>query len=302
MAVNTQGNEGDEVIFDIMRESSIGHLSNLQAAKKRNCNMDLNLKGRKVLITGAGDGIGRAFAIEFAKMGAQVAGCARSQDRLTSLSKEIEGNGHLFYPTDLTKLEEVQTFHDKVMETLGGLDVLINNAGSILKLGGFFDVTDQDWQDSFNINLLSAVRLSRLFIPALKQSNTPRIINISSIAASRPGDMFPHYNAMKAALSNFTVSLAQTLAADKILVNSVSPGPVWTRSWQQEVDLASKDSDKNPNDIKEEIKTQIGQGVPLKRMGLPEDISGIVLFLASDNASWITGSNFTVDGGVTLSP
>ena len=264
--------------------------------------MDLNLQGRKVLITGAGDGIGRALALEFAEMGAYVAGCARSQDRLTSLSEEIKGKGHLFCPIDLTRPEEIQTFHDNVMETLGGLDVLINNAGSILKLGDFFAVTDQDWQDSFNINLMPVVRLSRLFIPALKNSNAPRIINISSIAGSRPGDMFPHYSAMKAALSNFTVSLAQTLAGEKILVNSVSPGPVWTRSWQQEVDLASQNSDKNPGDIKEEIKAQTAQGVPLKRMGLPDDIAGIVLFLASDRSSWITGSNFTVDGGVTMNP
>lgn len=264
--------------------------------------MDLNLAGRKVLITGAGDGIGRTLALEFAEMGAQVAGCARSEDRLTSLSKEIAGKGHLFYPTDLTKPEAIQAFHDKVVETLGGLDVLINNAGSIIKLAGFFDVTDEDWQDSFNLNLMSAVRLSRLFVPALKHSGAPRIINISSIAGSRPGDVFPHYSAMKAALSNFTVSLAQTLAPEKILVNSVSPGPVWTRSWQQEVDLASKNSDKNPGDIAEEIKTGTAQSVLLKRMGMPEDISGIVLFLASDRSSWITGSNFTVDGGVNLSP
>ncbi len=264
--------------------------------------MDLNLEGRKVLITGAGDGIGRALALEFAEMGAHVAGCARSEDRLTSLSREIEGKGHLFFPTDLTKPKEIQTFHDQVMETLGGLDVLINNAGSILKLGGFFDVTDQDWQDSFNINLMPVVRLSRLFIPTLKHSGTPRIINISSIAGSRPGEVFPHYSAMKAALSNFTVSLAQTLAPEKILVNSVSPGPVWTRSWQQEAALASENSDKSPSDIAEEIQTQTAQSVLLKRMGMPEDISGIVLFLASDRSSWITGSNFTVDGGVNLSP
>jgi 3-oxoacyl-[acyl-carrier protein] reductase len=262
--------------------------------------MDLNLQGRKVLITGAGDGIGRALALEFAEMGAHVAGCARSQDRLASLSLEIKGKGHLFCPTDLTRQEEIQTFHANVMEAFGGLDVLINNAGSILKLGDFFAVTDQDWQDSFNINLMPVVRLSRLFIPALKKSNAPRIINISSIAGSRPSEMYPHYSAMKAALSNFTVSLAQTLAGDKILVNSVSPGPVWTRSWQQEVDLASKDPGKNPSEIEEDIKAQTARGVPLKRMGLPEDIAGIVLFLASDRSSWITGSNFTVDGGVTL--
>jgi len=264
--------------------------------------MELNLQGRKVLITGAGDGIGRTLALEFAEMGAHVAGCARSQDRLTSLSREIEGKGHLFCPTDLTQPKEVQKFHDNVMETLGGLDVLINNAGSIIKLGGFFDVTDEDWQDSFNINLMPAVRLSRLFIPTLKHSGAPRIINISSIAGSRPGDVFPHYSAMKAALSNFTVSLAQTLAPEKILVNSVSPGPVWTRSWQQEAALASENSEKDLHDIAKEIKTGTAQSILLKRMGMPEDISGIVLFLASDRSSWITGSNFTVDGGVNLNP
>ena len=264
--------------------------------------MELNLQGRKVLVTGAGDGIGRTLALEFAEMGAHVAGCARSQDRLTSLSREIKGKGHVFCPIDLTKPDEVQKFHDTVMETFGGLDVLINNAGSIIKLGDFFDVTDQDWQDSFNINLMSAVRLSRFFVPALKHSEAPRIINISSITGSRPGDIFPHYSAMKAALSNFTVSLAQTLAAEKILVNSVSPGPVWTRSWEQEAALVSENSEKNLSDVIEEIKTGTAQGVLLKRMGMPEDLSGIVLFLASDCSSWITGSNFIVDGGVTLNP
>ena len=264
--------------------------------------MDLNLQGRKVLITGAGDGIGRTLAMNFAEMGAHVAGCARSEDRLGSLSREIEGRGHFFHPADLTRPQDIQTFHHQVMEALGGLDVLINNAGSIIKMGGFFDVTDEDWQDSFNVNLMPAVRLSRLFIPTLKHSGAPRIINISSIAGSRPGDVFPHYSAMKAALSNFTVSLAQTLAPENILVNSVSPGPVWTRSWEQEAALASKNSGKKLHDVAEDIKTQTAQNVLLKRMGMPEDISGIVMFLASDHSSWITGSNFTVDGGVNLNP
>jgi 3-oxoacyl-[acyl-carrier protein] reductase len=264
--------------------------------------MDFNLEGRKILITGAGDGIGRTLALDFAEMGAHIAGCARSEDRLNSLAKEIEGKGHFFYPADLTRPPDIQTFHDKVMEAFGGLDVLINNAGSIIKMGNFFEATDEDWQNSFAVNLMSAVRLSRLFIPTLKHSGAPRIINISSIAGSRPGEIFPHYSAIKAGLSNFTVSLAQTLAPEKILVNSVSPGPVWTRSWEKEAELASKNSDKSSNDVAEEIKTQTAQSVLLKRMGMPEDVTGIVLFLASDLSSWITGSNFTVDGGVNLSP
>ncbi len=264
--------------------------------------MDLDLEGRKVLITGAGDGIGRTLAFDFARMGAHVAGCARSEDRLTSLSREIEGKGHFFSPADLTQPEDIQSFHDGVMDAFGGLDVLVNNAGSILKMGGFFDVTDADWEDSFAINLMPAVRLSRLFIPTLKHSGAPRIINISSIAGSRPGEVFPHYSAMKAALSNLTVSLAQTLGPEKILVNSVSPGPVWTRSWESEAKAMSRQSGKKLHDVEEEIKAQTAESVLLKRMGMPEDVSGIVLFLASDHASWITGTNFAVDGGVTLNP
>ncbi|MEE8205495.1 MAG: SDR family oxidoreductase, partial [Nitrospinaceae bacterium] len=163
-------------------------------------------------------------------------------------------------------------------------------------------LTDQDWRESFEINLLPAVRLCRMFIPTLKHSGAPRIINISSIAGSRPGDIFPHYSAMKAGLSNLTVSLAQTLAEDHILVNSVSPGPVWSRSWENEAQEVAKQTGKPLHKVEEEIKSGTEATVPLKRMGMPEDVTGLVLFLASDHASWITATNFTVDGGITQDP
>ena len=128
--------------------------------------------------------------------------------------------------------------------------MLINNVGAILKLANFFELTDQDWEDSFQINLMSAVRLTRLCIPSLKQSTCSRIINISSIAAGNPQEVFPHYSAMKAGLSNFTVSLAQTLAADKILVNSISPGPVWSKSWEDEAQNSSSPEQAKKEDRK----------------------------------------------------
>ena len=260
--------------------------------------MGSNLNSRKVIITGAGDGIGRTLALAFAKEGAQVAACARSQDRLDSLSEEMQGTGHICFSADLGKVEGVEAFYESAMKELRQVDVLINNVGAILKLADFFELTDQDWEDSFQINLMSAVRLSRHCIPSLKQSACARIINISSIAAASPQDVFPHYSAMKAGLSNFTVSLAQTLAADKILVNSISPGPVWSKSWDNE----TQNSDSSPEQAKKEIMEQTGATIPLKRMGMPEDLTGLALFLASDQSGWITATNFSVDGGLTRNP
>ena len=253
-----------------------------------------------MIITGAGDGIGRALALAFAKEGALVAVCARSQDRLDSLSGEIESAGHLFISADLGKVEGVEAFHESVMKQLGQVDVLINNVGAILKLANFFELTDQDWEDSFQINLMSAVRLTRLCIPSLKQSTCARIINISSIAAASPKEFFPHYSAMKAGLSNFTVSLAQTLAPDQIRVNSISPGPVWSKSWE---DVAREQSNGSSlEQTRKEIMEQTGKTIPLNRMGMPEDLTGLALFLASDQSAWITATNFTVDGGLTRNP
>ncbi|MGV7221056.1 MAG: SDR family NAD(P)-dependent oxidoreductase [Nitrospinales bacterium] len=264
--------------------------------------MEINLKDRKVVITGVGDGIGRELALSFSRSGAQVAGCSRNEERLISLSKEIEGKNHLFLPTDLTKMEEIQKFHDKTLASFGNLDILVNNVGSVLKLKNFFELSDQDWLDSFNINLMAGVRLARLFTPSLKKSKAGRIINISSIAGSRPGEIFPHYSAMKAGLSNFTVSLANTLASDNITVNTVSPGPVWSQSWEKEAEETSKTSGESIGIVSEEIRSSTSQAVPLKRMGVPDDVTGIVLFLASDHASWITAANFPVDGGITQDP
>jgi len=264
--------------------------------------MDFNLKDRKVLITGVGDGIGRALALDFGEAGAHVAGCARSEPRLHALATEIDGDHHLFRPVDVTQEDQLKAFHDELLEELGGLDVLINNVGAIGKLGTFFDLTDEDWEDSYRTNLLPAVRLCRMFLPTLKHSGAPRIINISSIAGSRPTEIFPHYSAMKAALSNLTVSLAQTLAEDHILVNSISPGPVWTRSWEQEAEQVAKSTGKPLHKAVEEIQKGTAQSVPLKRMGVPEDVVGLALFLASDRASWITATNFAVDGGILKNP
>ncbi|MBI4385162.1 MAG: SDR family oxidoreductase [Nitrospinae bacterium] len=264
--------------------------------------MDFNLKDRRVAVTGAGDGIGRAIAQAFASAGARVAGCARNEDRLQDLARAIDGKGHLFAPADVRKVEDIQAFHGKIMETFGGVDVLVNNVGSILKTANFLELSDDDWLESFQTNLMTAVRTTRAFIPALKNSGSPRIVNVSSIAARGPGERFPHYSAMKAALSNLTVSLAKTLAPDNILVNSVSPGPVWTRSWEVEAQEMARKSGVETRTAQDLLKAEAGQATLLKRIGIPEDVAGTVLFLASDHSRWITAANFTADGGMTGDP
>ena len=259
------------------------------------------MKNRKVILTGAAHGIGRALALAFAKEGAQVAGCSRGWEGLECLSKEMEGSGHVFFAADLSKPKGVEEFFNEFQRVFNGIDVLINNVGAVLKLANFFEVSDEDWENSFQVNLMSAVRLSRLSIPELKKSSCPRIINISSIAASHPQDIFPHYNAMKAALSNLTVSLAQTLAENGICVNSISPGPVWSRSWEQEAE-SQENAGSSIEGVKKNIMDQVGKNIPLNRMGVPEDLTGLALFLASEQSSWITASNFVVDGGLTRNP
>ncbi|KMP11024.1 3-oxoacyl-ACP reductase [Candidatus Nitromaritima sp. SCGC AAA799-C22] len=264
--------------------------------------MEIDLKNRKVVVTGAGDGIGRSLALAFGEAGARVAGCARSGDRLHSVEKEIDGKGHHFSTADFSKSEDIRSFHDKTIEALGGVDVLINNVGSVQKLAGFFDLTDEDWQEAFDVNLMSAVRACRTFTPSLKQSAAPRIINIASVAAARPGDVFPHYSAAKAGLCNLTVSLARALADDRVLVNSISPGPVWSRSWEEEARQTAERTGGDRGKIADEIRSSTGETLLLKRMGVPEDVTGLALFLASDLSRWITASNFTVDGGFTQDP
>jgi len=262
--------------------------------------VDLKLVGKKIVITGAGDGIGKELALRFAQEGAVVSVCARTKEKLLSLESEITGSGHVFVPCDLTNIRDLNFFYEETLKAFNGLDVLINNVGGICKLAGFHDLDDNDWIQSFDLNLMPSIRLTRLFFPNLKVSQSPSIINISSIAAIKPTEIFPHYSAMKAAFSNLTCSLAQTFAPDKVRVNAVSPGPVWSGSWEKEAQAAAQNSGKDPSAIKEEIRNETAQTVLLKRMGEPKDVAGLVLFLASDLANWITATNFTVDGGLLL--
>ena len=164
-------------------------------------------------------------------------------------------------------------------------------------MAGFWGLDDADWLESYNLNVMGAVRFTRLAVPLLRESKTPRIINVTSISALQPGTYNPHYAAAKAALLNLSKYLSNILVEDGILVNSVCPGPVYSDSWDRNVERLAEERGISVDDSRAAIDREEAAKIPLKRIGEGRDVAGLVVFLASDEASWITGSCFHVDGG-----
>ncbi|MDH5526381.1 MAG: SDR family oxidoreductase [Nitrospirota bacterium] len=259
--------------------------------------MDLKTQ---VLVTGASRGIGLAVSRAFAVAGARVWVCARPSSALDDAVASLSGLGGKARPLpgDLTG-EGMDALLEPVSRQ-GRLDVLVHNVGDVGPFAPFMEGGDRVWRDSLEINLMAAVRLTRLALPLLRASAGGRILFIGSTGARRPTGRWPHYSAAKAALLNFSQSLAVELAPEGITVNTVSPGPVWTQSWEREAaELAARESIPVAG-VRQRLRNGAAARVPLGRIGEPEDVAGICLFLASPAASWITGADIPVDGGLGL--
>ena len=261
--------------------------------------MELELKGRVAIVTGSSKGIGKAIALSLAAEGAHVAICAREKDPLLLLQKEIEGRGGsvVAIPADVTKAESIQKIISQTIDRFGKLDILINNVGGVKKFGGFFELTDNEWKEAFELNVMTVVSFIRQSMPWLKKSISPRVINISSISGVEPGFSNPHYNITKAAIINMSKHLANVLVKDKILVNVVCPGPVHSSSWSNNVQNIAENRNIPYEKAWEEFEEQESAKIPIGRVGEGSDISDLVVFLSSDKASWITGSCFHINGG-----
>ncbi len=258
-----------------------------------------DLAGRVALVTGGSRGIGLAVARLLGRRAAKVAICARnSQDLLAARSSfEREQIEFLCIEADLIRPDAAKDAVARIHGQWNRLDILVNNCGGLLAKGQFLDLTDEDWLEAFNLNLMTAVRCCREAIPYLRRSPNARIVNISSLTALQPGVFNPHYAACKAALSSLSKYLSRTLAADGILVNTVSPGIIHTEGWDSY--LQEKAADQGAD--LETVSSQEGQRaiaqIPIGRLGTPPDVANLVAFLASDEASYITGADFIVDGG-----
>jgi 3-oxoacyl-[acyl-carrier protein] reductase len=261
--------------------------------------MDLGLKGKVALITGGSKGLGRAIAEEFAKEGADVSICARSRPDLDKAGDELRGYGGRVHttPADVANASAVSTVIDGAVRELGRIDILVNNAGDAW-LSHALNTTDEEWRYCLDINLMSAVRFIRGVVPHMRKQGGGRIINLSTVSAHTPLQAMHDYSSAKAGLLAFSKSAAFELAPDNILVNCVCPALIHSPLWEKLADSAIGLFGASRDEVYQNLANQF---VPLKRFGNAREVSGLIAFLASDQASFITGSRFDVDGGATKS-
>lgn len=257
--------------------------------------MDLGLRGRTALVGGSSSGLGRAVAEELAAEGVDLMLCARSSDALQATAREIEAAYNVrvtVVAADLSRMEEAQRVADSANRELGHVDILINNTGG--PPSGPFEAHDMDvWLRTYQLLLQSALVLTRALLPGMKERGWGRIINITSIAVKQPVEGLILSNSMRAAVTGFARTLANEVAATGVTVNSVMPG--YTRT-DRLVNLAASIAERKGTDI-EGAYAQWENEIPMKRLGEPREFAALVVFLASDRASYITGTSIPVDGG-----
>lgn len=259
--------------------------------------MDLELKGKSVIVTASSKGLGKATALQFAHEGAHVLISSRSEDELIKAVKEIKeatGNKNVeYFVCDITKAHSIKALVEKSVELNGTVDVLINNAGGP-PAGSFDSFNDEDWQKAFELNLLSYIRLIREVIPYMRKQNRGHIVNFASSSIKQPLDNLILSNTFRTGIVGLAKSLSQELAIDNILINTVGPGRIATDR------IAELDQIKaNKLGISyEKVKEASEKSIPLGRYGDPHEFANMVVFLSSGSNSYITGQSFVVDGGL----
>jgi 3-oxoacyl-[acyl-carrier protein] reductase len=252
--------------------------------------VELGLEGRRVLVTGGSKGLGFAIAEELVREGARVAICSRNAEEVAAAGREL-GVAHA-QAADVTDPEQVQDFVARSADALGGIDGLVNNAGRAHP-GSFETLSDEDWAADLDVKLFSLIRCSRAVLPHLRAAGGGRIVNIGAVYGRYPDPVFFGTSVNRAAGNSFTKTLALELAGEGILVNGVNIGYVVTPQWD------NIHRRRAPELSRDEFLAQLAaREVPLGRFGTADEVAGIVAFLLSDRASYITGASIDVAGGM----
>jgi len=253
------------------------------------------LKGRVAIVTGSSRGIGKAVALGLTKENAKVTICARNEKNLKETEQEIErttGSEVLGLRADLSKPSDVKTLIRETLKTFGRIDILVNNTGGP-RSTRFLDTSEEDWRNTFNQLFMSVIVACHEVAPYMREKRWGRIINMNSIASKQPVENLVLSNSLRAGIIALTKTLSKEFAEDNILVNSVCPGYTLTERVQE---LAQAESQQTGKKI-DEILEDYAKTIPLKRMAHPNEIADLVVFLASERASYITGATYQVDGG-----
>ncbi len=259
--------------------------------------MNLNLENKNAIVCASSQGLGKAAAIDLAKEGVNLAICSRDQEKIDKAKEEIlQKTDHnikvIALKADLDSLKDIQIFLQEVEQSLGVIDILVNNTGGPPP-STFEQISDEDWQNAFNSTMMSAIRLSRAMIPKMKENGWGRIINISSVSVKTPVNGLFLSNSLRMGVLGWAKALADELAAYGITVNTVCPG--YTKTERVEAILESQSSSSGLS--KEEIEKTIADNIPMRRVGEAEDLAGLITFLASEKANYMTGLAVQVDGG-----
>jgi 3-oxoacyl-[acyl-carrier protein] reductase len=257
--------------------------------------MDLGLKGRVAIVAASSAGLGKAVAMALAKEGARLAICSRSEARISSAAEHIRqatGAEVLTQVVDVTSYEQVRALVASTLERYGRLDICVANAGGP-PAKPFAETTIEDWQTAVNLNFMSTLYFAREALPLMQKQKWGRLIAITSISAKQPMDGLILSNAVRAGVTGLVKSLSNEYARDNVLVNNVCPGSTRTARVDEIARALAGREGASPEAIQQRWASQI----PLGRLGTPEEFANLVVFLASERASFITGVSIAVDGG-----